>query len=82
MTEGSATLRGATGGGGRERGRWGRARAEHRDTPHAAEDVRMSEAGAGSDVGHATPEGARADAAATSTRASDTLHMHSVANTA
>ena len=47
-----------------------------------AEDVHMSEAGASGDTGHATPEGARADAAATSTRASDTLHMHSVANTA
>ena len=42
----------------------------------------MSEAGASSDAGHVTPEGARADAAATPTRTGDTLHMHSVASTA
>ena len=54
---------------------------EHRAASHTAEDVHMSEAGASSDAGHATPEGARADAAATPTRTSDTLHMHSVAGT-
>ena len=60
--------RGETGGEG--------ARAERRATPQTAEDVHktraedvhMSEAGASSDAGHATPEGARADAAATPAR--------------
>ena len=43
----------------------------------------MSEAGPSSEAGHATPEGTRADAAATPTRTGDsTPQMHSVARTA
>ena len=47
----------------------------------ARADVRMSEAGPSSEAGCATPEGARADAA-TPIRTGDTMHMHSVADTA
>ena len=56
--------------------------AGHCATPQAAADVHMPEAGPSSEAGHATPEGARADSAATPTRTGDTLHMHSVAGTA
>ena len=70
----SATAGGATRGEGAD--------AADGAAPHTAADVHMAEAGSGSAAGRATPaEGARADAA-TSTRASDTLHMHSVADTA
>ena len=44
--------------------------------------MHISEAGPSSAAGQATPEGARAEGAATPTRTGDTLHTHSVAHTA